>query len=175
MGFSGREYWSGLPCSLPEDFLSPGTEPAFLMYPALASSFFTTASLLAISINSALKPEVIFLSFFTSSHFLYFYCPISVAFLLLRLLFRLSYSFLQLLFCWLSHLSFIFKWMQCLSPVFTTVCLFLNSLFWLNLFGVIFHQLLFSGKTYGCHVCCVCSYFRMSGLIFISEQQCLVC
>ena len=42
MGFSGQEYWGGLPCPPPEDFLNPGVEPAFLTYPALASRFFTT-------------------------------------------------------------------------------------------------------------------------------------
>ena len=28
MGFSKQEYWSGLPCPLPEDFPNPGKEPA---------------------------------------------------------------------------------------------------------------------------------------------------
>ena len=31
MGFSRQEYWSGLPCSPPEDLPDPGTEPASLM------------------------------------------------------------------------------------------------------------------------------------------------
>ena len=39
MGFSRQEYWSGLPCSPPEDLPDPGMEPAS---PALAGRFFTT-------------------------------------------------------------------------------------------------------------------------------------
>ena len=30
MGFSGQEYWSGLPCPPPGDLPDPGTEPVFL-------------------------------------------------------------------------------------------------------------------------------------------------
>ena len=33
-GFSRQEYWSGLPCPLPEDLPDPGIEHAFLMSPA---------------------------------------------------------------------------------------------------------------------------------------------
>ena len=44
MGFSGQEYWSGLPCSHPEDLLDPGTELTSLMSPALAGMFFTTSA-----------------------------------------------------------------------------------------------------------------------------------
>ena len=36
MGFSGQEYWSGLPCPPPGDLLNPGIEPVSLMSPALA-------------------------------------------------------------------------------------------------------------------------------------------
>ena len=36
IGFSRQEYWSGLPCSPPEDLSNPGIEPASLMSPALA-------------------------------------------------------------------------------------------------------------------------------------------
>ena len=39
MGFSWREYWSGLPFPLPGDRHHPGIEPTFL---ALAGGFFTT-------------------------------------------------------------------------------------------------------------------------------------
>ena len=41
MGFSGQEYWSGLPCPSPGDLPNPGTEPASLMSPALAGELFT--------------------------------------------------------------------------------------------------------------------------------------
>ena len=40
MGFSGQEYWSGLPCPPPEDLPDPGIEPKFLMSPALAGGLF---------------------------------------------------------------------------------------------------------------------------------------
>lgn len=46
----------------------------------------------------------------------------------------------------MSHLSFIFQWMWFLPPVFTTVCLFLNSLFWLILFRVILLSMSFFKK-----------------------------
>ena len=36
MGFSRQEYWSGLPCPLPEDLPEPGIEPVSLMSLALA-------------------------------------------------------------------------------------------------------------------------------------------
>ena len=42
MGFSGQEYWSGLPCSPPGDLPDPGIEPVSLMSPSLADGFFTT-------------------------------------------------------------------------------------------------------------------------------------
>ena len=42
MGFSRQEYWSGWPCSPPEDLPSPGIETTSLMYSALANRFFTT-------------------------------------------------------------------------------------------------------------------------------------
>jgi len=42
LGLSGKEYWSGLPCSLPGDLPNPGTEPTSLMSFALAGRFFTT-------------------------------------------------------------------------------------------------------------------------------------
>ena len=35
MGFSGQEYWSGLPCSSPGDLLDPGIEPLSPMAPEL--------------------------------------------------------------------------------------------------------------------------------------------
>jgi len=42
MGFSRKEYWSGLPCPPPGDLPDPGIEPTSHMSPALASRFFTT-------------------------------------------------------------------------------------------------------------------------------------
>ena len=41
-GFSRQEYWSGLSCPPPRDFLVPGFELTSLMSPALASRFFIT-------------------------------------------------------------------------------------------------------------------------------------
>ena len=41
MGFSRREYWSGLPCPPPGDLSHPGIEPVSLTSPALAGGFFT--------------------------------------------------------------------------------------------------------------------------------------
>ena len=48
MGFSRREYWSGLPFPPPGDLANPGIEPASLTSPALAGGFF---SLLTLSKN----------------------------------------------------------------------------------------------------------------------------
>ena len=44
MGFSKKEYWSGLPCPPPGDLPNPGTELTSLMSPALAGWFFTTTA-----------------------------------------------------------------------------------------------------------------------------------
>ena len=44
MGFSRQEFWSGLPFPPPGDLPNPGTEPASLMFPALAGEFFTTGT-----------------------------------------------------------------------------------------------------------------------------------
>ena len=43
-GIFQQEYWSGLPCPLPGDLPDPGIEPTSLMFPALASGFFTTSA-----------------------------------------------------------------------------------------------------------------------------------
>ena len=32
IGFSGQEYWNGLPCPPPKDLPDPGTEPTFLAW-----------------------------------------------------------------------------------------------------------------------------------------------
>ena len=42
MGFSRKEYWSGLPCPPPGDLPSTLTEPSSLRSPALAGRFFTS-------------------------------------------------------------------------------------------------------------------------------------
>ena len=42
-GFSGQEYWSGLPCP-PGDLPNPGIEPLSLMSPASAGGFFATGA-----------------------------------------------------------------------------------------------------------------------------------
>ena len=44
MGFSRKEYWSGLPCPPPENLSDPGIEPTSLASPALAGGFFTTSA-----------------------------------------------------------------------------------------------------------------------------------
>ena len=43
IGFSGEEYWSGLPCPPPWDLPNTGIEPVSLMPPALAGGFFPLA------------------------------------------------------------------------------------------------------------------------------------
>jgi len=40
MGFSGQEYWSGLPCPPPGDLPNPGIELMSPAPPALAGGFF---------------------------------------------------------------------------------------------------------------------------------------
>ena len=42
MGFSKREYWSGLPCPPPRNLPDPGVEPASPAAPCIAGGFFTT-------------------------------------------------------------------------------------------------------------------------------------
>ena len=41
MGFSRKEYWSGLPCPPEGDLPNPGVKLTSLMFPALAGRFFT--------------------------------------------------------------------------------------------------------------------------------------
>ena len=43
MGFSGQEYWSGLPFASPGGLSDPGIVPTFLASPTLAGEFSTTA------------------------------------------------------------------------------------------------------------------------------------
>ena len=45
MAFSKQEYWSGEPCSPPEDLPDPGIQPTSLTSSALAGGFFTTTPL----------------------------------------------------------------------------------------------------------------------------------
>ena len=42
MGFSGQDYWSGLPFPPTGDLPNPGGKPMSLAPPALAGGFFTT-------------------------------------------------------------------------------------------------------------------------------------
>ena len=44
MGFSRQEYWGVLPCLPPGNLLNLGTEPASLMFYALAAGFFTSSA-----------------------------------------------------------------------------------------------------------------------------------
>ena len=44
VGFSGQEYWTGLPGPSPGDLPDPGIEPASLMSPALAGRFLTSSA-----------------------------------------------------------------------------------------------------------------------------------
>ena len=42
IGFSWREYWSGLPCFLPGNVLDPGIKPKSPVSPALQADYWTT-------------------------------------------------------------------------------------------------------------------------------------
>ena len=44
MGFSKREYWSGVPCPPLGDLPDPGIEPVSLTSPTLSGGFFTTST-----------------------------------------------------------------------------------------------------------------------------------
>ena len=44
MGFSRREYWSGLPFPSPGDIPDPGIESVSLITPVSAEGFFTTST-----------------------------------------------------------------------------------------------------------------------------------
>ena len=46
MGFSRKEYWSGLPCPPPEDLLNPEIKPMSFWSPSLSAGFFTTSAML---------------------------------------------------------------------------------------------------------------------------------
>ena len=52
MGFSGQDYWSGLPCPPPRDLPDPGIEPKSLTSPPLAGGFFTTSTIWEASVHS---------------------------------------------------------------------------------------------------------------------------
>ena len=62
MGFSKREYWSGLPFPTPGNLPNPRIEPVSLASPALAGGFFTTANQchahdFPVVMEQGLKPE----------------------------------------------------------------------------------------------------------------------
>ena len=61
MGFSRKEYWSGLPCPPPGDLPDPGIELSSLVSPALTGRFFTTRATWAAhrGIYSAIKKDEI--------------------------------------------------------------------------------------------------------------------
>ena len=44
VGFSRKEYWSGLPCASPGDLLNSQIEPVSHLSPALTGEFFTTGA-----------------------------------------------------------------------------------------------------------------------------------
>ena len=50
--------WSGLPCPPPGDLPDPGTKLAFLVSPALAGVFFTTAAAKSLQSSPTLRPEM---------------------------------------------------------------------------------------------------------------------
>ena len=52
MGFSRRDYWSGLPFPSPEDLPDPEIEPVSLASPALAGSFFTWEAKVALVVKN---------------------------------------------------------------------------------------------------------------------------
>ena len=55
MGYSRQEYWSGVPFLPPRDLPHPGIEPTSLTSPALAGTFFTTSTRVAISEDRIMK------------------------------------------------------------------------------------------------------------------------
>ena len=66
MGFSRKEYWSGLLCPSPGDLPNPGIEPASLVSPALAGRFFT-ASATWESLFSLYMHQLFYLKFFLTT------------------------------------------------------------------------------------------------------------
>ena len=55
MGFSRQKYWSGFPCPPPRDLPNPETEPASLMFIALAGGFFATSATWKAHVSSTIK------------------------------------------------------------------------------------------------------------------------
>ena len=77
MGFSGQEYWSGLPCPPPGDLPNPRIKPTSLMSSALASGFFTTSAIWEapiISYQSLKNHWKIAFSLFSSLYFSSSFC-----------------------------------------------------------------------------------------------------
>ena len=58
LGFSRKEYWSGLPFPSPDDLLYPGIELMSLMSPALSGGFFTTSTTWEAPIPSTKVKEI---------------------------------------------------------------------------------------------------------------------
>ena len=50
MGFSKQEYYSGWPCTLSVELPNPGIEPTSLTSSALAGGFFTTNTIILLSL-----------------------------------------------------------------------------------------------------------------------------
>ena len=59
MGFSGQEYWSGLPCPPPGDLPHPGMEPSSLASPVLAGVFFTSRATLEFKLHKNYMRKII--------------------------------------------------------------------------------------------------------------------
>ena len=55
MGFSRQKYWSEFPCPPPRDLPNPETEPASLMFFALAGGFFATSATWKAHVSSMTK------------------------------------------------------------------------------------------------------------------------
>ena len=57
VGFSRKNYWSGLPFPIPGDLPNPGIKPTSLASPALAGGFFTTSTTWE-ALNLPYDPEI---------------------------------------------------------------------------------------------------------------------
>ena len=119
MGFSGLDYWSGLPCPPPRDLPDSGMEPMSLMPPALVGRFFTSSATWRFSKqnNAHVCPNlrtqdiIYFLLLFslarTSSTALNKSVRVGLLFSLLILEKAFSFSVLSMLAVGLLHMAFI--------------------------------------------------------------------